>query len=225
MRILIAEDQKDLNKILVKKLQAEGYTVDSCFDGEETLDFLASASYDGAILDINMPKKSGLEVVEHMRSCGDHTPVLFLTARDAVSDRVCGLDTGANDYLVKPFAFEELMARVRALTRKTPQANSPVYTICDLTLNTVSHTVRRGDKEIKLSAKEYALLEYLMRNEGRVLSRENIENTLWNFDYEGGTNAVDVYIRYLRKKIDDDFSPKLIHTVRGSGYVLKVPSE
>lgn len=221
MRILIAEDQKDLNKILAKKLQAEGYSVDACFNGEEALDFLAAGTYDGAILDINMPLRDGISVVEQMRKSGDHTPVLFLTARDSISDRVLGLDTGANDYLVKPFSFEELMARVRALTRKTPQSNTPVYTLSDLTLDTRSRLVRRGDVDIKLSAKEYALLEYLLRNKGIVLSRENIENNLWNFDYEGGTNAVDVYIRYLRKKIDEPFEEKLIHTVRGTGYVLR----
>ncbi len=225
MRILIAEDQKDLNKVLTKKLTAEGYSVDSCFDGEEALDFLNMAQYDGVILDIMMPRLDGLSVVKHMRASGDATPVLFLTARDSVEDKVRGLDLGANDYLVKPFSFEELMARVRALTRKSTAENSPVYEICDLRLDTGSHSVTRSDKKIKLSAKEFALLEYLLRNKGQVLSREKIENNLWNFDYEGGTNAVDVYIRYLRKKIDEDFSPRLIHTVRGVGYVLKDESD
>ncbi|MBR3706132.1 MAG: response regulator transcription factor [Firmicutes bacterium] len=221
MRILIAEDQKDLNKILVKKLTAEGYSVDNCFDGQEALDFLDMASYDGVILDIMMPKLDGLSVIKHMRAKGDHTPVLFLTARDTVDDKVKGLDLGANDYLVKPFSFEELMARVRAMTRKTATSNSPVYTIADLSLDTNTHAVTRGGENIKLSAKEFALLEYMLRNKGKVLSRDNIENNLWNFDYEGGTNAVDVYIRYLRKKIDDNFEPKLIHTVRGVGYVIR----
>ena len=225
MRILIAEDQKDLNKVLTKKLTAEGYSVDSCFDGEEALDFLNMAQYDGVILDIMMPRLDGLSVVKHMRASGDAPPVLFLTARDSVEDKVRGLDLGANDYLVKPFSFEELMARVRALTRKSTAENSPVYEICDLRLDTGSHSVTRSDKKIKLSAKEFALLEYLLRNKGQVLSREKIENNLWNFDYEGGTNAVDVYIRYLRKKIDEDFSPRLIHTVRGVGYVLKDESD
>ena len=225
MRILIAEDQKDLNKVLTKKLTAEGYSVDSCFDGEEALDFLNMAQYDGVILDIMMPRLDGLSVVKHMRASGDAAPVLFLTARDSVEEKVRGLDLGANDYLVKPFSFEELMARVRALTRKSTAENSPVYEICDLRLDTGSHSVTRSDKKIKLSAKEFALLEYLLRNKGQVLSREKIENNLWNFDYEGGTNAVDVYIRYLRKKIDEDFSPRLIHTVRGVGYVLKDESD
>ncbi|MGN0735006.1 MAG: response regulator transcription factor [Anaerovoracaceae bacterium] len=221
MRILIAEDQKDLNKILLKKLTAEGYSVDNCFDGEEALDFLAMAQYDGVILDIMMPKMDGLDVVKQMRASGDPTPVLFLTARDSVEDKVKGLDLGANDYLVKPFSFDELMARVRAMTRKTASTNSPVYEAADLRLDTSSRSVTRSGINIKLSAKEFALLEYLLRNKGQVLSREKIENSLWNFDYEGGTNAVDVYIRYLRKKIDEDFSPRLIHTVRGVGYVLK----
>lgn len=221
MRILIVEDQKDLNKILCKKLTAEGYSVDNCFDGEEALDFLDMAAYDGVILDIMMPKLDGLSVVKHMRGHGDHTPVLFLTARDSIDDKVKGLDLGANDYLVKPFSFEELMARVRAMTRKTATSNSPVYTIADLSLDTSTHAVTRGGVSIKLSAKEFALLEYMLRNKGKVLSRDNIENNLWNFDYEGGTNAVDVYIRYLRKKIDDNFDLKLIHTVRGVGYVIR----
>ncbi len=221
MRILIVEDQKDLNKILYKKLTAEGYCVDNCFDGEEALDFLRMAEYDGIILDIMMPKRDGLSVVKYMRENGNQTPVLFLTARDTVEDKVKGLDLGANDYLVKPFSFEELMARVRAMTRKTVENNSPVYTIADLRMDTNSHQVTRNGHAVKLSAKEFALLEYLLRNKGKVLSRENIENHLWNFDYEGGTNAVDVYIRYLRKKIDDDFELKLIHTVRGVGYVIR----
>lgn len=221
MRILIAEDQKDLNKILTKKLSAEGYSVDSCFDGLEALDCMRVADYDGVILDVNMPRLDGFGVVKAMRADGMQAPVLFLTARDSIEDKVTGLDLGASDYLVKPFSFEELMARVRALTRRTAVSNTPVYTLCDLTLDSGSHTVTRAGQEIKLSAKEFALLEYLLRNQGRVLSRENIENNLWNFDYEGGTNAVDVYIRYLRRKIDEEFSPKLIHTVRGVGYVLK----
>ena len=173
------------------------------------------------ILDVNMPRLDGFGVVKAMRADGMQAPVLFLTARDSIEDKVTGLDLGASDYLVKPFSFEELMARVRALTRRTAVSNTPVYTLCDLTLDSGSHTVTRAGQEIKLSAKEFALLEYLLRNQGHVLSRESIENNLWNFDYEGGTNAVDVYIRYLRRKIDEDFSPKLIHTVRGVGYVLK----
>ena len=221
MRILIAEDQKDLNKIINKRLVAAGYSVDSCFDGEEALDYMDAAQYDCLILDIMMPKKDGLAVLNELRGRGDTTPVLFLTARDAIDDKVKGLDLGADDYLIKPFAFEELLARIRVLTRKKAGNVSNTYEAADLVLDAAAHTVKRGGKDISLSAKEFALLEYLLRNKGKVLSRTMIENNLWNFDYAGGTNAVDVYIRYLRKKIDDDFEQKLIHTVRGSGYILK----
>ena len=221
MRLLVVEDQKDLNKIITKHLTAEGYSVDSCFDGEEALDYIDMADYDGIILDIMMPKMDGLAVLRQMRAEGNGTPVLFLTARDAVEDRVEGLDTGASDYLIKPFAFEELLARIRAMTRKASGIQSSTFTAADLVMDTAAHTVSRGGRDITLSAKEFALLEYLLRNKGKVLSRTMIENNLWNFDYAGGTNAVDVYIRYLRKKIDDDFEQKLIHTVRGSGYILK----
>ncbi len=222
MRLLVVEDEPNLNKLITKKLTAEGYSVDSCFDGQEALDFLDAASYDGIVCDIMMPRLSGTELVRRLRSRGDGTPVLFLTARDSVEDKVNGLDLGADDYLVKPFSFAELMARVRALTRRRTEITSSVLTIADLSLDTAARTVSRAGQPIKLSAKEFALLEYLLRNQGIVLSREKIENNLWNFDYEGGTNAVDVYIRYLRKKIDEDFEPKLIHTVRGVGYVLRV---
>lgn len=221
MRILIAEDQKDLNRIITKRLSAEGYYVDSCFDGEEALSYIEMAEYDGIILDIMMPKRDGLSVLHSLRKKGIGTPVLFLTARDAVEDRVLGLDSGADDYLVKPFAFDELIARIRAMTRKSAGNSSNIFSVADLVMDTASHTVTRGGKEIALSVKEFSLLEYLLRNKGHVLSRTMIENNLWNFDYSGGTNAVDVYIRYLRKKVDDGFEPKLIHTVRGCGYVLK----
>lgn len=220
-RILLAEDQKDLNKIINKRLSVEGYSVDSCFDGEEVSDFTAAASYDCIIMDIMMPKKDGLTVLREMRQRGDSTPVLLLTAKDTVQDKVTGLDLGADDYLVKPFAFEELIARIRVITRKASGNSSNVFHIADLTLDVASHSVTRGGAAISLSAKEFALLEYMMRNKGLVLSREKIENNLWNYDYVGGTNAVDVYIRYLRKKIDDGRDKKLIHTVRGAGYVLK----
>lgn len=221
MRILIAEDQKDLNRIITKRLSAEGYYVDSCFDGEEALSYIEMAEYDGIILDIMMPKRDGLSVLHSLREKGIGTPVLFLTARDTVEDRVLGLDSGADDYLVKPFAFDELIARIRAMTRKSAGNSSNIFSVADLVMDTASHTVTRGGREIALSAKEFSLLEYLLRNKGHVLSRTMIENNLWNFDYSGGTNAVDVYIRYLRKKVDDGFEPKLIHTVRGCGYVLK----
>ena len=223
MRILVAEDERDLNEILCKKLRSEDYCVDGCFDGEEALDYLASVDYDAVILDIMMPKRSGLEVVEQLRRQGNQTPVLFLTARDSIDDRVTGLDAGADDYLVKPFAFDELLARLRVMTRKRGGERSNLFAIDDLTLDIRSKRVERGGAELKLSAKEYALLEYLIRNKGVVLSRIQIEENIWGFDYEGSSNIVDVYIRYLRRKIDKDHPVKLIHTIRGSGYVLKLP--
>lgn len=221
MRILVAEDERDLNRIIAQKLTAEGYGVDTCYDGQEALDYIDAADYDAVILDIMMPKANGLEVLLRMRAKDNRTPVLFLTARDAVFDRVLGLDSGANDYLVKPFAFDELMARLRVLTRESGGHTTNVFTAGDLSMDVTSHTVTRDGREIVLSAKEFAILEYLLRNKGAVLSREKIESHIWNFDYEGGSNVVDVYIRYLRKKIDDGFAPKLIHTIRGVGYTIK----
>ncbi|MBR4861156.1 MAG: response regulator transcription factor [Firmicutes bacterium] len=226
MRLLVVEDEKNLNKLITKKLTSEGYTVDSCFDGLEAMDYLSMASYDGVISDVMMPRLDGFQMLQKMRQQGNSTPVLFLTARDSIEDRVEGLDMGASDYLVKPFAFQELLARIRVLTRvKAQDTAGSTYSIADLTLNTATRQVTRGGRGISLSAKEFALLEYLLRNRDRVLSRDQIENNLWNFDYEGGTNAVDVYIRYLRKKIDEDFDRKLIHTVRGVGYVLRDSEE
>ena len=221
MRILLAEDERDLNQIITQKLTLDGYSVDSCFDGEEAMDILSYTEYDAVILDIMMPKADGFAVLRSLREAGRTTPVLFLTARDAVSDRVRGLDSGANDYLVKPFSFEELAARLRAMTRTSFGQISSVLSAADLTLDSASHVVKRAGREITLSAKEFALLEYLMHNQGIVLSRERIEDHIWNFDYEGGTNVVDVYISYLRKKIDDGHAVKLIPTIRGKGYVLR----
>lgn len=221
MRILIAEDEKDLNDLIKKKLTSEGYSVDACMDGQEALDYLLSTEYDGAVLDIAMPRKDGLQVVREIRSQGIKTPVIFLTARDAVEQRVEGLDSGASDYMIKPFSFQELLARLRVLTRKTYQIDSNELAAADLTMDTVTQEVRRAGVRIELSAREYALLKYMLLNKNAVLSREQIENHVWNYDYEGGTNVVDVYIRYLRKKIDDEHEKKLIQTVRGRGYVLR----
>lgn len=221
MRILIAEDEKDLNAIIKRKMESEGYCADSCFDGDDALYYLEQAEYDAVIMDVMMPKKDGFQVVEEYRKKGGKAPVLFLTARASVEDRVYGLDLGANDYLVKPFSFAELMARIRAMTRQSSGSVSNTFTLGDLTVDISAKRVTRGEKEIRLSSREFALLEYMIKNAGRVLSREQIENNIYNFDYEGGTNVVDVYIRYLRKKIDDGFENKLIHTVRGSGYVLR----
>ena len=222
MRILVVEDEGDLNRVISKRLESEGYSVDRCFDGEEALDFIDVGEFDAIIMDIMMPRINGIEVLKQMRSRNNTTPVLLLTARDGIGDRVNGLDAGADDYLIKPFAFEELLARIRVMTRKASGNSTNVFSAADLTMDLNSHTVVRGDVNINLSAKEFEILEYLLRNKGIVLSREKIESHVWNFDYSGGTNVVDVYIRYLRKKIDDEFEPKLIHTVRGCGYVLRV---
>ena len=221
MRILVVEDEKHLNRIISEAVEDEGYSVDSCYNGVEALEYLECADYDVIILDIMMPKMNGLELVRRLRDRGDCTPVLFLTARDAVADRVEGLESGGDYYLTKPFDFQELMAVVRVMTRKYTGNRSNVYTIADLSLDSNTRTVTRAGKNIDLTAKEFSLLEYMMRNKGVVLSREMIENNLWNYDYEGGTNVVDVYVGYLRKKMDTGFSKKLIHTVWGTGWVLK----
>ena len=221
MRILVVEDEKHLNRIISEAVEDEGYSVDSCYNGLEALEYLECADYDVIILDIMMPKMDGLELVRRLRSEGNNTPVLFLTARDAVADRVEGLESGGDYYLTKPFDFQELMAVVRVMTRKYTGNRSNVYTIADLSLDSNTKTVTRAGKNIELTAKEFSLLEYMMRNKGVVLSREMIENNLWNYDYEGGTNVVDVYVGYLRKKMDTGFSKKLIHTVWGTGWVLK----
>lgn len=221
LRILVAEDEKDLNLIIKKKLQSSGYSVDCAFDGEEAIDFIEAAEYDGIILDVMMPVYDGFEVLKKLRRSGIKTPVLFLTARDSVEDRVKGLDLGANDYLIKPFSFEELMARLRAMTRPSFGLSDNILSIDDLVVNCTSHEVKRGERLISLSAKEYTMLTYMLKNKGRVLSREQLENHVWSFDYEGGSNIVEVYIRYLRKKIDDGFDKKLIHTIRGIGYVIR----
>ena len=221
MRILVAEDERDLNGIITTCLEREHYSVDSCHDGREALDYLECAEYDAVILDIMMPVTDGLSVLKEMRQKNNSTPVLLLTAKDSIEDRVTGLDAGANDYLVKPFAFEELLARIRVLLRKPAQTPKTCYKVADLEVHMDTQQVLRGGREVKLSGKEFALLRYMVQNEGIVLSRDKLEEHLWNFDYAGGSNVIDVYIRYLRKKLDEGHEPKLIHTVRGSGYVLK----
>lgn len=221
MRILIAEDEKALNRILVKQFTKLGYSVDSCFDGESVFDFLAGAEYDAIVMDVMMPHKDGFEVLSEMRAAKNQTPVIFLTAKTEISDRVFGLDLGANDYLIKPFSFEELAARVRMITRDSKGNSTNIFTVGDLTVDVKSREIKRADRKIELSAREYSILEALIRNAGTVMTREKIESSVWNYDYEGGTNVIDVYIRYLRKKIDDGFDKKLIHTVRGAGYILK----
>ena len=221
MRILVAEDERDLNEMIRKKLTSEGYSVDTCYDGEDALAYLDVTEYDGVILDIMMPGRDGLQVLREMRRKGIHTPVMFLTARDSIDDRVKGLDAGATDYLIKPFSFKELMARIRVMTREKYGESSNLLQVADLSMDTASGEVKRAGRSIELSSKEYSMLKYLMMNKGVVLSRERIENHVWNYDYEGGTNVVDVYIRYLRRKIDEGEEVKLIQTVRGRGYVIR----
>ena len=221
MRILVVEDEKNLNRIISEAMEDEGYSVDSCYNGLDALDYASGTDYDVMILDVMMPKMDGFELVRRLRAGGNATPVLFLTARDGIADKVEGLESGGDYYLVKPFNFQELIAVVRAMTRKYTGNRSNVYTAADLTMDAAARTVTRAGRAIDLTAKEYALLEYMLRNKGVVLSREMIENNLWNYDYEGGTNVVDVYMSYLRRKMDTGFSKKLIHTVWGTGWVLR----
>lgn len=225
MRLLVVEDEKKLNDLITKKLEKEYYGVDSCFDGEEAVRYVEGTEYDAIILDIMLPKLDGFEVIKRIRAKKNKVPILLLTARDNIDDKVKGLDYGADDYLVKPFIFEELMARIRVLLRRNSGNADNVITIANLKVDLDAKTVFRDDLLIKLSGREYSILEYLIRNKGKILSRERIEDHIWNYDYEGGTNVIDVYIRYLRKKIDDSYTPKLIHTVRGLGYVLRVDNE
>lgn len=221
MKLLVVEDEKTLNKIVSKRLETAGYTVSSCFDGEEAINELKNDSFDAIVMDIMMPKVSGLEVLEEMKKMQISTPVLLLTAKDSIDDRVLGLDMGAQDYLVKPFAFDELLARIRVMLRVKSSNSVSVLKLADLELDRLSHTVSRAGTIIPLSVKEFEILEYLLKHQGEVLARERIESDVWNTDYCGMSNVIDVYIRYLRKKIDDGFNVKLIHTVRGVGYVLK----
>ena len=221
MRILIAEDEEDLNQLIKRRLKEADYSVDACFNGEEVFDYLLGAEYDALVLDIMMPKLSGLEVLRRLRREGNQVPVLLLTARDSIQDRVEGLDAGADDYLIKPFAFEELLARLRVLLRKPQGEKTSVLKVGELELHLNTRQVFRDGEEVKLSSKEFSLLRYMMQNAGIVLSREKLERHVWDYDFSGGSNAIDVYIRYLRKKLDEGRENKYIHTVRGHGYVLK----
>ncbi|MBR3035689.1 MAG: response regulator transcription factor [Lachnospiraceae bacterium] len=225
MRLLFAEDEPDLNRILTRRLKEEGYRVDNVFDGEETLRKLQAVRYDAAVLDVMMPKMDGFSVVKAMRERGIRTPVLFLTARDAVRDRVYGLDLGANDYLVKPFSLEELLARIRVLLRNAAETKEEILQEGSLVLNRTAQTVTREGVPVELSAREYRLLEYLMLNRGAILSRERIEANVWEDTEKIGSNIVEVYISYLRAKIDDGNEEKLIRTVRGLGYTIKSEAE
>ena len=218
MRILVVEDEKNMNRLITEALEDEKYSVDSCFDGVEALDYAMAADYDVIVLDVNLPKMDGFTVVERLRDGGCGTPVLVLTARDSVMDKVTGLNAGGDYYLTKPFSFDELLAVIKVMARKYTGYRTNEYSVGDLVVDTDAKTVTRGGEAIDLTSKEFALLEYMIRNRGVVLSREMIENNLWNFDYEGGTNVVDVYIGYLRRKIDKGRDKKLIHTGWGTGW-------
>lgn len=221
IKLLIVEDEPSLLKIIAKRLKEEGYGVDAGKDGEEGQYYLDESEYDCIILDIMLPVVDGLTLLKNIRAKGIKTPVLLLTARDSIEDRVAGLDTGADDYLIKPFSFDELLARIRALLRRNTETCSNTLAISDLILDINAHTVKRNDKTIDLTTKEHAILEYLLKNRGRIMTRTQIAEHVWDYDFDYNSNLVDVYIRYLRRKIDDGFDNKLIHTVRGSGYVIK----
>jgi len=221
MRILIVEDEKKVASFVKRGLEEEQYAVDVAYDGEEGLYMASNNPYDLLILDIMLPKKDGLTVVKELRAKDITTPILCLTAKDKVEDVVSGLDSGSDDYLAKPFAFAELVARVRALLRRPSQDRGAEIAFADLRLDPVAHKVWRGDREIVLTAKEYALLEYFIRNPNKILTRTMIAEHVWDYNFDSFTNIIDVYVNYLRKKVDKDYDKKLIHTVRGVGYVLK----
>ncbi|WP_156299761.1 response regulator transcription factor [Streptobacillus canis] len=221
MKILLVEDEIDLNNIVNKYLKKNGYTVDSVFDGEEALFHLSEATYDLVILDVMLPKLNGFEVLERMRSKNNKTPVLMLTARVSIDDKVKGLDLGADDYLAKPFDFEELNARVRAIIRRKYDNVSSELKIHDLILDTTKKTVTRNGINIDLTGKEYEVLEYLMQSKDRIVSRDQIKNHVWDFYYEGSSNVIDVLIKNIRKKIDLEGSKQIIYTKKGLGYVVK----
>ncbi len=221
MHILVVEDEAKVASFIRRGLEAEHYSVDITSDGEAGLTQVFDQDYDLIILDVMLPKRDGLSVLQEMRRHNLRVPVLMLTARDTVVDKVEALDRGADDYLTKPFAFEELLARIRALLRRGSQTQAAVLTLADLRLDPVSREITRAGKRIELTAKEFALLEFFLHQPGRVLSRVVIAQHVWGVDFDTFTNVIDVYVNYVRKKIDADFSPKLIHTVRGVGYVLK----
>ena len=225
MRILLVEDEEKISTYVKRGLEETGYAVDAVYTGRDALDWEEAAPYDAIILDIQLPELNGLNVCRELRQRGSQVPILMLTARDTIDDRVAGLDAGADDYLVKPFALEELLARLRALARRRGDVpKSPILRVADLSLDPTTPTVNRGEKTIDLPAKEFAVPECLMRSAGRYLSRTQIAEHVWSYDTYNQSNVVDVYIRNLRRKIDDDFETKLLHTMRGVGYRLSEQS-
>lgn len=221
MRVLVVEDEKDLNSIICSKLVKEGYNVDACYDGQAALDYMEAENYDGAIMDIMIPNKDGITVLREMRNAGIQVPVLFLTAKTETQDIVRGLDVGASDYMTKPFEFSELMARLRVMLRTQNPVNENVITCGALVVDMNNRQAIRDGKVIDLTVREYAILEYLARNRNVVVTREQIQVNIWNIDDDVNSNVIDVYIRYLRRKIDDNYEEKLIHTIRGVGYKLE----
>jgi len=221
MTILIVEDDYKITRFIKKGLEMEQYTVDTAYDGDEALDKIETNGYDLVILDIMLPKKDGVEVCKDMRKKRIETPVIMLTARDSIDDRVKGLDSGADDYLVKPFSFDELLARIRALLRREPQVKRPVLKIADLKLDPKTHEVTRSGKPLNLTSKEYRLLDYLMRRPSQVCTRTMIGEHIWGYNFMEKSNVIDVYMSYLRKKVDRGFNKKLIHTIRNVGYKIK----
>jgi len=222
VRVLLVEDEKRIAEFIRNGLTEHGYAVDVAPDGGEALDWLDVAEFDLVILDVMLPVRDGIDVCKTLRARGMRTPILMLTARDAIEDRVLGLDSGADDYLVKPFAFAELLARLRALTRREPELRKPVLEVGDLLLDTMTREVTRGGARVDLTTKEYALLEYFMRHPNQVLTRTMIAEHVWNYDFDNVTNVIDVHVRNLRRKIDDPFPARVIHTVRGAGYRMFV---
>jgi DNA-binding response OmpR family regulator len=223
MRVLLVEDNRRLSNSLKASLADDGYAVDVAYDGVEGQELAEMTPYDVIILDIMLPRRDGLDVCRELRNQRINIPILMLTARDAIEDRVKGLDSGADDYLVKPFAIDELHARLRALLRRDSSDKTGLLKVANLVLDPAAHTASRNGVPIELTAKEFALLEYLMRNPNRLITRQMVENHVWSYDYEGASNVVDVYIRRLRRKIDEHFDIKLIETVRGAGYRMQKP--
>jgi len=223
MRLLVVEDEPSLLRVVTKRLKEEGHSVDNTGDGREGLELAETTDYDCIVLDISLPSLDGLTILRRLRAQKKNDPVLLLTAKDAVSDRVMGLDLGADDYLTKPFSLDELSARIRALLRRQTESREVILSVADLTLDTTTHMASRRGEPIELTTKEYALLEYLMRNKNQVLTKSQIIDHVWDYAFSYNSNLVEVYIRYLRRKVDDRFESKLIHTVRGTGYVLREP--
>lgn len=221
MKILVVEDERDLNRIITKHLKKNNYSVDSCFDGQEALDFISYSEYDLIITDIMMPNVDGYEFIDKLRTNKNNTPVIMLTAKDALEDKIVGLDSGADDYIVKPFEFDELLARIRVLMRRNYGLATNIIQIEEVTLDLAKKQVTKSGEIIDLTGKEYEVLEYLMKNKGSILSRDQILNHVWDYEYEGASNIVDVIIKNIRKKLDRGEGNTIIYTKRGLGYFVK----